>query len=93
MAQRGVCTITGSGNWQEEGRTQITFDYRGFQHPDEGFGAQVDMSPSVLTGAALKSTLRDLIETWYGNNPSGNYDEWDDTPVVGDNFILVGGIL
>lgn len=93
MAQRGVCLITGTPGWQESGRVDVYWSFKGFQHADEDCGGQVGVTASLTTGAALKAAILDLIIEWYGNHPSGNYDEWDDTPVTGDTFKLIGGDL
>jgi hypothetical protein len=41
MAQRGVVLITGHAGWQEEGRCDLYWSYKGFQHASEDTGGQV----------------------------------------------------
>ena len=93
MAIRGVVTVTDTGGWQDVGRTTITCDYRGFTHFNEGFAFPLDMTPSILTGILLKAAVREKVVEFYSANPSQDWDPWDSTPIVGDDFILVGGVL
>ncbi len=93
MAVRGVAVVTDMVGWQEDGRADVSVSYAGFQHTSETAALNISVVPSLLTGAALKAAVLAKVEEWYGANPSEDYDEWDDTPVVGDNLILIGGIL
>jgi hypothetical protein len=93
MAQRGIAMVIGTADWQESDRVQITYSYIGFQHADEKFSPQIDVTPSLLTGAALKAVIKNSIVNWYSEHQSANYDDWDNTPITGDTFALVGGIV
>lgn len=90
MAQRGIAVFYPQGAFQEADRIRLTFDYRGWQHADEGFSGEVDITPSILSGAAIKGAVKDVIAEWYGNNTSENYDAWNG---LLDGFTLIGGSL
>ncbi len=89
MAVRGVCMITEHAGWQESGRCDVYFSFKGFQHVDEDVGGQVGVT-ATTSSLSLKSDIKALIAEWYGNHESENYDDWS---ALADNFILLGGVL
>lgn len=93
MAQRGICIVKDVSQFHDTDDVSLNCIFIGFQHADENFGLTPHVGPSLLTGAALKALLKDLIVAWYNSNPSENYDEWDTNILTGDSFVLVGGVL
>lgn len=89
MANRGIAVLTDT-NYVGGGNVRVSFIFSGVQHGDERAALYVDVAPS-LSAATLKSEIKDALATWYGQNPSANYDEWDNTPITGDTLTVAGG--
>lgn len=92
MANRGIA-VAYNTDLNDVNVVDVTVSYTGFQHGTEDAALHVLLGPSAISAATFKAAVRDALVEWYSQNPSEEYDEWDDTPITGDNFVLIGGIL
>lgn len=90
MAARGIAYITTMQGWQESDRVHMGVTWQGWQHPDESVGLVFNITPSLLSGVAIKGAIKDAIVDWYDTHPSGNYDGWNN---LLDSFAVIGGVI
>ena len=90
MANRGVAWIDSLQPLQSPSSIGFQFTYQGWQDVTERCQVAVLITPSLLTGAAVKGIIRDAIADWYSWHSSSDYDPWNG---LLDTFTLLGGVL
>lgn len=92
MANRGIAILSATSvSWAEADVLQVGFHYQGFQDGNESTDANINFTPGMGAGS-IKDAIIAQVKAFYNGNHA-NWDDWDDTPVVGDTITIPQGLL